>query len=106
MRDIFKTSKLKLLLANYMDSRSSHYSNNEFCYFDGKVRRVKDFITLTTSLYLTLLKRQITLATMEYKHEDSRHAKLFWNLYNDVYKEVNNTTLKYEPVCWCSDMAG
>ena len=103
---IFKTSKQKLLLANDVDSRSSHYLNYEFCYFDGKVGRVKDFITLTASVYHTLLKRQITLATMECKHEDSRHAKLFWNLYNDAYKETNNTTLKYEPVGWCSDMAG
>ena len=54
----FKTSKQKLLLANDIDSRSSHYLSNEFCYFDGKVGRVKDFITLTASVYHTLLKRQ------------------------------------------------
>ena len=103
---VFKTSKQKLLLANNMDSRSSHYLNYEFCYFDGKVGRVKDFITLTASVYHLLVKRQITLATMECKHEDSMHVKLFWNLYNDAYKEANNTTLKYESVGWCSEMAG
>ena len=59
---VFETSKQKLLLANNMDSRSIHYLNNEFCYFDGKVVRVKDFITLTASLYHTLLKRQSTKA--------------------------------------------
>ena len=104
--NIFKTSKKKLLLANDMDSRSSHYLNNEFCYFDGKVGRVKDLITLTASVYHTLLKGQITLATMEFKHEDSRHVKLIWNHYNNAYKEANNTSLKYEPGGWCSDMAG
>ena len=81
-----------------MHSRSGHYLNNEFCYFDGKVGRVKYFITLMASVCHTLLKRQITLATMECKHKDSRHVKLLWNLYNDAYKEVNNTPLKYEPV--------
>ena len=89
-----------------MDSRSSHYLNYEFCYFDGKVGRVNDFITLTASVYHLLVKRQITLATMECKHEDSMRVKLFWNLYNDAYKEANNTTLKYESVGWCSEMAG
>ena len=33
---------------------------------------------------------------MECKHEDSRHVKLFWNLYNDACEEANNTTLKYK----------
>ena len=55
---VFKTSKQKLLLADDMDPRSSHYLNNGFCYFDEKVGRVKDFITLTASVYHTLLKRQ------------------------------------------------
>ena len=43
---------------------------------------------------------------MECQHKDSRRVKLFWNLYNDAYKEVNNRTLKYEPAGLCSDMAG
>ena len=77
---VFETSKQKLLLGNDMDSRSSDYLNNEFRYFDGKVGRVKDFITLTASVHHTLLKRQITLATTECKHEDFKHVKLFWNL--------------------------
>ena len=89
-----------------MDSLSSHYLNNDFCYFDGNFARVKGVIALTASFYYTLLKRQITLATMECIHEDSRHGKLFWNLYNDAYKEVKDTTLKYEPVGWCNDMVG
>ena len=50
---VYKTSKQKRLLGNDMDSRLSHYLNNEFCYFDGKVGRVKDFITLTASVYHT-----------------------------------------------------
>ena len=104
--NVLKTSKQKLLLANDTDSRSSHYLNNEFCYCDGKVVQEKNFITLTASVYHTLLKRQIILETIKCKHEDSRHVKLFWNLYNDAYKEVNNTTLKHEPVGWCSDKAG
>ena len=68
------------------------------------------------SVYYTLLNHQITLATiqrrqitltnMEYKRKDSRHVKLFWNFHNDASKEVNNTTLKYETDCWCSDIAG
>ena len=74
---VFETSKQKLLLANDMDSRSIHYLNNEFCYFDGKVVRVKDFITLTASLYHTLLKRQSTFATMECKHEGSGESNCF-----------------------------
>ena len=33
-------------------------------------------------------------------------TKLFWNFYNEGYKEANNTTLKYEPVGCCSDVTG
>ena len=79
--------------------------SGEFCSFDGKDGRVKNFNTLTASAYHTLLKRQIPLAIMERKHEDSAHVKLFWRLFNEAYKKANNANEKFHPIGWSTDMA-
>ena len=91
-------------LASKMCSSESIISE-EFCSFDGKDGRVKHFKTLTASAYHTLLKRQIPLAIMECKHEDSAHVELFWSLSNEAYKKANNTNEKFHPTGWSTDMA-
>ena len=77
----------------------------EFCSFDGKDGRVKNFKTLTASAYHTLLKRQIPLAIMECKHEDLVHCELFWRLFSEAYKKANHTNEKFHPTGWSTDMA-
>ena len=78
--------------------------SEEFCSFDGKYARVKNFKTLTASAYHTLLKRQIPFVIMECKHEDSAHVELFWHLFNEAYKKANNTNEKFHPTGWSTDM--
>ena len=101
---VFKTSKSKIELAFKMCSSESIISE-EFCSFDEKDGRVKNFKTLTASAYHTLFKRQIPLAIMECKHEDSAYVELLWRLFSEAYKKANNTNEKFHPTGWSKDMA-
>ena len=84
-----------------------HYLSEEFVFFlYGKADRVTFFHSLSASVYHPLLKRQVSLATLECKHEDSRHVELFWNLFNHCFKEADKTFLRFNPIGWCTDMAG
>ena len=83
-----------------------HYLSEEVCFFVGKADRVKFFQSLSASVCHPLLKRQVSLATLGCKHEDSRHVELFWNLFNHCFKEANKTFLRFNPIGWCTDMAG
>ena len=69
----------------------SHESiiSEEFCSSVGKDGRVENLKTLTASVYHAF-KRQMPLAIMEGKHEDSAHVELFWRLFNEAYKKANN----------------
>ena len=67
---VFKTSHSKMLVANEMVRDVQHLLSNEYCFFDGKVKRYKNFLTLTASVYHPVLKKQLPLATMECKSED------------------------------------
>ena len=102
---VFKTSKQKLLLAKEMKRDGNSYMNAEYCYFDGNFKRVKHFVSLTASVYHPLLCKQVTLATMECKHEDKDNIEIFWRVLNKAYKEVNGGDEKFLPVGWCTDMA-
>ena len=95
----------KLVLSSKMNS-VDHYLSEEFCFFDGKANRVKFFHSLSASVYHPLLKRQVSLATLKGKHEDSRHVELFWNLFNNCFKETNKIFLRFDPIRWCRDIAG
>ena len=88
---VFKTSKQKHLLAKEMKRDGNSYMNAEYCYFDGNFKRVKHFVSLTASVYQPLLCKQVTLATMECKHEDKDNIEIFDE--------------KFLPVGWCTDMA-
>ena len=52
-----------------------------------------------------MLKRQIPLAIMECKHEDSARDELLWCLFNKAYKKANNANEKFHPTGWSTDMA-
>ena len=62
---VFKTSRLKAKFALNMDQSSDHILSQEFCFFDGKVKRCKGFVSLTASVYHPVIRKLIPLATME-----------------------------------------
>ena len=104
---VFKTSKLKAKFALNMDRSKDHFLSEEFCYFDGKVKRCKGFTSLTASVYHPLLRKMVPLATMECESEDSTTINLFWTLFNEVLqKENGETDYVFNPKGWCTDMAG
>ena len=47
---VFKTSKEKAQKALAMDQEGEHFLGEEFCYFDGKHKPCRGFITLTPSV--------------------------------------------------------
>ena len=95
---VFKSSSSKMHVASLMSKDSGHFLCEEYCYFDGKEGRTKNFKTLTASVYHNLLKRQIPLATMECLQENSRHVELLWRLFNRAFKEVNKTEKIFNPM--------
>ena len=56
---VFKTSKERMKIALNMDREGEHFTREEYCYFDGKVKRCRNFVTLTASTYHPILKKQI-----------------------------------------------
>lgn len=86
---VFKMGAEKAKMAINMDRDGEHYLRDEFCFFDGKRKRCRGFVTLTASAYHPLLRKQVPLAIMEATAEVKR---------DDNYK--------FRPVGWCSDMAG
>ena len=85
---VFKSSSSKIHVVNLRSKDSGHFLCEEYSCFDGKGGRTKYFKTLTASVYQNLLKKQISLATMECLQENSRHEKIF------------------EPNGWVTDMGG
>lgn len=104
---VFKMGTQKAKMAINMDKNGNHFLGDEFCYFDGKTKRCRGFVTLTASVYHTLLRKQIPLAVMEAENEDTTNIELFWTLFNEVLQKVSGQKdYKFHPVGWCTDMAG
>lgn len=70
-----------------MNQTGKHLLSNEFCYFDGKVKRCKGFVTLTASVYHPLLRKLIPLAIMECSAENTSTVSLFWSTFNEVLRK-------------------
>ena len=100
---VFKTTLEKVKIASEMCN--SGPLAEEFCYFDGNEKHTHNLTSLTANAYHPFLRKQIPLATMECKAEDSRHVAQFWKLFNNCYKEANETENKFEPTGWCTNMA-
>ena len=104
---VFKTSRERMDIAMKMNKDGDHFLKEEYCYFDGKVKRCRNYVTLTASTYHPLLKKQIPLGIMEAERENSENIELFWTLFNEAYKVVaGDDTLYFNPIGWCTDMAG
>ena len=80
-------------IALNMGREGEHFMREEYCYFDGKVKRCRNFVTLTASTYHPILKKQIPLAIMETEKEDSENIELFWTLFNTSIKKAGVITL-------------
>ena len=95
----FKMDTEKAGMAIIMARDGDHYLRDEFCFFDGKRKRCRGFVTLTASAYHPLLKKQVPLAIMEATGEDTPNIKLFWNLLNEVLQKVKrDNNYKFRPV--------
>lgn len=103
---VFKTSMEKLKIAIAMDSTTDGFLREEFCFFDGKHKRCRGFITLTASVYHPLLRKQIPLAIMEAESETTENVELFWKLFNEAICKYSNGSSSFNPVGWCTDMSG
>lgn len=75
---VFKASETKARMALNMNRAGDHFLNEEFCFFDGKRKRCRGFVTLTASVYHPLLRKQITLTIMECESENTLNVTLFW----------------------------
>ena len=102
---VFKTSTEKMKIARNMDKDGNHFLNEVFLCFDGKVKRTKNFVSLTVSGNHTLLKKQLTLVTMECLTEDTSNVKIFWELFQQAYKKVNGEGFSFNPSGWSTGMA-
>ena len=92
-------------IASSIDTDGDHFIHEEYCHFDGNHSKVKAFVTLSASVYHPLLQKQVILATMNCKHEDSNYIAEFWHKFNDGYRKVNTAEKKYSPCGWVTDMA-
>ena len=92
-------------IAQEMTVLGDHFFSDEFCFFDGNHKRVRGFVTLTASVYHSLLASQIILATMQCKHEHKKCVDIFWRTFNQAYKDVNGVDKQFNPIGWCTDMA-
>ena len=51
-----------------------------------------------------MLRKQVTLATMECPSEDLSKVVEFWKLFHKAFKEVNGNGVSLNPSGWCTDM--
>lgn len=54
---VFKTSHERMDIAMKMNKDGDHFLQEEYCYIYGKVKRCRNYVTLTASTYHPLLKK-------------------------------------------------
>ena len=74
-------------------------------FINGNFKKVKSFATLTVSVYHSLLRKQVVLASMQCKQEDKENIEIFWCIFNKASKEMHGDDEKFFPAGWCTDMA-
>lgn len=78
---VFKTSKIQASLALSMDKDGEGVLNNEYCFLDIKHNRCAGFKTFSIHVYHPMLRRLVTLATMECEDETTKTLTKFWLLF-------------------------
>ena len=90
---VFKTLSTQMKFASEMNCCDDNFLYDEYCFFDGNHKRVRDYVKLTASFYHPLLQKQVVLATMPCKHENEKIIGIFWRQFNEAYKQVYITLL-------------
>ena len=104
---VFKTSHTQAKIALCMDRHGDGILNKEYCFMDVKHNRCAGFKTFSIQVYHCLLRRVITLATMECEDETTDTLTQFWILFNEVLQKVSDdTTRRFNPFGWMADEAG
>ena len=66
------------------------FMSSEYCFFFvGNHERVKHHATLATSAHHLLLCKHVVLVTMQGRQEDKENIEIFWQIFNETYKETN-----------------
>ena len=74
---------------------------------DIKHRRCGSFKTLSVHVYYPILRRIVTLATIECEDETTRTLALFWKLLNEALPKVScNPNQIFNPIGWMAYEAG
>ena len=94
-----------MMIATEMDMDAKHILSNKKCFLDGKMKRCKNFVTLTASVYHPMWQKQLPLGTRECISEDSANIGRFWNNFSKAFKNVTKTDKKFSPIRWITDMA-
>ena len=93
-QSIFKTSASQMKIASEMlemDFDSDHFLRHAYWYFHGNHKIVKQFVMLTATIYHPLLRKQLVLATMNCKHEDSNNVTKLGQKFSKASRKVNQT---------------
>ena len=81
--------------------------SKEYCFMDAKHNRCPGFKTFSIHVYHPMLRRLITLATMECEDETTDTLTKFWVLFNEVLQKVSGNKMKtFNPIGWMADEAG
>ena len=88
-----KTSSIQIKFASEMNCNCDHFLHDECCFFDGNHKRVRAYVTLTASFYHSLLQQQVVRTTMQCKHENEKFIGIFWEQFNEAYKQIYITLL-------------
>ena len=94
-----------MMIANEMDMDAKHILSNKKCFLDRKMKRCKNIVTLTASVYHPMWQKQLPLGTREWIWEDSANIGRFWNNFRKAFKNVTKIDKKFSPIGWITDMA-
>lgn len=104
---VFKTSRTQANIVLSMDRHREGILNKEYCFMDVKHNRCSGFKTFSVHVYHPLLRKVITLATMECEDETTDTFTKFWILLNEVLQKVSSDPKRiFNPFGWMADEAG
>ena len=87
---VFKTSLKKWSsLKACLETAKFLCHRNIVFFFVGNHERVKHHATLATSAHHLLLCKHVVLVTMQGRQEDKENIEIFWQIFNETYKETN-----------------
>ena len=90
-----------------MDRNGEHFLKDEYCFFDGKFKRCRNFVTLTASVYHPLLKGKYLLLLWKLNKRAPKTLHCSGLFLTRVYKKSQGTTRRYlcNPQGWCTNIA-